>query len=64
MVRLDLDAFTKRARRCSEVKRPDPRDLIVTDLLTLGIDLVDRPFVEAFVLWLGQPNPVLQVKIH
>jgi hypothetical protein len=33
--------------------------LIVTDLLTLGVDLVDR------VLWLGvQPQRVLQAKTH
>jgi hypothetical protein len=35
-------------------------DLIATDLLTLGVDLVDRPFVEALMLWLGvQPEPAL-----
>jgi hypothetical protein len=39
--------------------------LIVTDLLTLGVDLVDRPVVETLVLWLGvEPEPALQMKIH
>jgi hypothetical protein len=51
-MRLDLDAVRKDARRCSEVQRPVPRDLIVTDLLTLGVDLFDCPAVESLVLLL------------
>ena len=37
----------------------------MTDLPTLGVDLVDRPVVEDLVLRLGvQPEPSLQVRIH
>jgi hypothetical protein len=58
--RLNLNAVRKRTRRCSKVQRPGPWDLIVTDLLTLGVDLVDRPFVEDLVLRLGeQPERAL-----
>jgi hypothetical protein len=39
--------------------------LIIADLPTLRVDLVDRPFVKELVLWLGvQPEPVFQMKIH
>jgi hypothetical protein len=64
-LRFDLDAVIKHARYCSEVQVVRPRDLIVADLLALGVDLVDRPPVGTFVLWLCvQPEPMLQMKIH
>ncbi len=57
---LDVEAVTKHARCCSEVKVPIPRDLIATNLLTVGVDLVDRPLVEALV-WRGvQSEPALR----
>ena len=61
----DFEALGKNTRCCCEVERPFPWDLVAAGLLILGVDLVDRPFVEVLVLWLRvQPEFALQMKIH